>query len=199
LGKTMRTLLVSTALSLFVAAGAANATESPAVKTYSFDIPHTQVHFTVNHLGFSNSTGRMKLKEGTLDLSQGDLSFSSVRLTLDVASLDYGDATWNEHMRDAKFFDTAKHPTATFVSTKITMKDKMSGTMLGDLTLLGVKKPVTLSFTVNKMGENPFSKKPYIGISATGTLKRSDFGMTAYLPNVGDEASLRIEAEAVSK
>lgn len=179
--------------------GLASAKDAAASKTYSFDIPHTQVHFTVSHLGFSNSTGRMSVKDGTIELNAAELGKSKVRLTMNVASLDYGDKTWNEHMADSKFFNIAKFPTASFESTSITMNDEKSGVLVGDLTLLGVKKPVTLNFTLNKMGDNPFSKKPYLGLSATGTLKRSDFGMKAYVPNVGDDVSLRIEAEAAAK
>jgi polyisoprenoid-binding protein YceI len=189
-------ILAAAILSVSCASAAKEKTE---VKTYTFDIPHTQVHLTVNHLGFSNSTGRMKLKSGTIELNEADLSKSKVSLTMDIASLDYGDKTWNEHMLDSKFFNVKKFPTAQFESTEITMSDDKRGTLVGDITILGVKNPIKLDFVINKLGQNPFSKKPYLGVSASGSLTRSDFGMKAYVPSVGDDVALRIEAEAVAK
>jgi len=167
-----------------------------AVQTYTFDVPHTQIYFSVNHLGFSNSSALLSLKEGTLTLDQANMSISKAEVTIDVASLQFGDKKWNEHMADKQFFNTAAFPTMKFVSSKVTMSSATAGKLTGDLTLLGISKPVTLDFTVNKIDTNPMSKKPYAGFSATGSLKRSDFGMVAYLPSIGDEVKIRIEAEA---
>ncbi len=186
-------LLASTAL-----AAAQNTPPMVAAKAqiYSFDVPHTQIYFTVNHLGFSNSTALLSLKEGSLTLDQANMGNSKADVTIDVASLQFGDKTWNEHMADKKFFNTAAFPTMKFSSTKVEMSSATAGKLTGNLTMLGVSKPVTLDFTVNKIDANPMSKKPYAGFSATGSLKRSDFGMSAYLPSIGDEVKIRIEAEA---
>lgn len=167
--------------------------------TYQIDVPHTQTFFSVNHMGFSNSTGFFRVKEGTLVFDDADWSKSKVDVTLDIASLQFGDKTWNEHVSDAKFFNVAKFPTARFVSEKVEKIDATTGKATGTLTLLGVSKPVTLNFTKNKVDKNPMSNKPYAGFSATATIKRSDWGMTAYLPNIGDEVKLRIELEAAGK
>lgn len=166
--------------------------------SYQLDVPHTQVLFSINHLGFSNSNGMLRIKEGGFDFVEGDWSKAKLDVTIDVGSLDFGDKTWNEHMAADKFFNTAKFPTMRFVSTKVTGSGD-TGTAEGTLTLLGVGKPVMLSITRNKIGKHPMSNKDYAGFSATATLKRSDFGMTTYAEAIGDEVKIRIEAEAALK
>lgn len=195
----LTTLSLSGALlacTAFVTAQNAKPMVAAKAQVYSFDVRHTQIYFTVNHLGFSNSTALLSLKEGSLTLDQANMSNSKADVTIDVASLQFGDKTWNEHMADKKFFNSSAFPTMKFVSTKVEMSSATGGKLTGNLTMLGVSKPVTLDFTVNKIDANPMSKKPYAGFSATGSLKRSDFGMSAYLPSIGDEVKIRIEAEA---
>lgn len=170
-----------------------------APMSYQIDVAHTQTYFTVNHLGFSNSTGAVRVKEGVLTFDDADWTKSKVDVTLDITALQFGDKTWNEHMGDAKFFNIAKFPTARFVSTKVEKLSDSTGKVTGTFTLLGVAKPVTLMLTKNKVDKNPMSNKPYAGFSATGTLKRSDWGMSEYLPAIADSVSLRIELEASGK
>lgn len=162
---------------------------------YRFDTVHSQIHASASHLGFSQSTGRFPIKEGVLEFDPDDWSKSKVTVKIDATRLDFGDATWNEHMRAEKFFHTTEFPELVFDSTKVSGSGSR-GTVEGELVLLGRAVPVTLDVTLNKLGENPFSKKPTVGFSATATIKRSDWGMTAYVPGVGDEVSIRIEVEA---
>ncbi len=164
--------------------------------TYAFDKAHSQIHASVNHLGFSNSTARFLIKDGTLTLDVADPTTGKVDVTIDANSMDFGDATWKEHVSADKWFNVASFPDIRFVSTKVTSTGKDTMAIEGNLTLRGVTKPVTLNATLNKAGEHPFSKKPAVGFSATATFKRSEFGMDAYVPNVGDDVSLRIEIEA---
>ncbi len=172
---------------------------SAAPMTYQIDVAHTQTYFTVNHLGFSNSTGAVRVKEGLLTFDDADWSKSKVDVTLDITALQFGDKTWNEHMGAPKFFNVAKFPTARFVSSKVEKLSDSTGKVTGSFSLLGVDKPVTLLLTKNKVDKNPMSNKPYAGFSATGTLKRSDWGMSEYLPVIADSVSLRIELEAAGK
>jgi len=172
---------------------------SAAPMTYQIDVAHTQTYFTVNHLGFSNSTGAVRVKEGLLTFDDADWSKSKVDVTLDITALQFGDKTWNEHMGAPKFFNVAKFPTARFVSSKVEKLSDSTGKVTGSFSLLGVDKPVTLLLTKNKVDKNPMSNKPYAGFSATGTLKRSDWGMSEYLPAIADSVSLRIELEAAGK
>ncbi len=164
--------------------------------TYAFDKAHSQIHASVNHLGFSNSTARFLIKDGSLTLDVAEPTSGKVDVTIDANSMDFGDAKWKEHLSTDKWFNLAAFPDIRFVSTKVTSTGNDTMSIEGNLTLLGVTKPVTLNARLNKAGEHPFSKKPAVGFSATANFKRSEFGMDAYVPNVGDEVSLRIEIEA---
>ena len=99
------------------------------------------------------------------------------------------------HLKSPDFFDAAKFPTASFKSTKIEVTGPSSGKITGDLTLHGVTKPVTLNASFNGGGINPMSKAYVLGFNATGTVKRSEFGISTYVPAVGDEVTLTISAE----
>ncbi len=167
------------------------------VETYSFDTVHTQILFFVDHLGFSISEGEFLDFDGSYTLDRGDLSKSSVDVSIDTNSIDMDDEAWDAHMKNEDFFHVEKFPTMTFKSTKVDVTGENTALVTGDLTLLGVTKPVTLDVVHRKSGKHPFGEKYASGFSATGTLKRSDFGMTYGLPNVGDEVELRIEVEGV--
>lgn len=163
---------------------------------YSFDTVHTQVHATANHMGWSNSTARLSVQDGTIRYDPDDLAASSVNVAIGLDSLDLGDATWKEHVSAEKWLDVASFPTARFVSTEVKPTGDQTFDLVGELTLKGVTRPVTLHATINKAGPHPFTSKPSLGVSATGTLKRSEFGVSEFLPGVGDEVKLRIELEA---
>lgn len=163
---------------------------------YSFDKVHTQIHASVNHIGFSNSTARFHVKDGSISLDTADLAAGKVDVTIDATSIDLGDATWKEHLSVDKWFNLAAFPEMKFVSTKVEKSGDKTLMITGDLTLKGTTKPVTLSATLNSAGAHPFSKKPAVGFSATTTFKRSDFGLAEYVPMVSDEVTVRIEAEA---
>jgi polyisoprenoid-binding protein YceI len=168
----------------------------PAADTYKLDPVHTQVLFTVDHLGFSKSTGKFHVKDGTITLDQKDPSKSSVNATIDVASLNMGDATWEAHLKDKNFFNSQQYPTMEFRSTSVTAKDSNNLTVKGDLTILGVTKPATLDVKVNRVADHPMTKKPHAGFSAVTKIKRSDFGMKYGIPAVGDDTEIRLEVEA---
>jgi len=169
---------------------------SHAAGTYVFDPVHTQVTFTVNHFGFSNSTGRFHVAKGELNFDGKDWSKASVQTTINVSSLDLGDATWKQHISDPRFLDAAKFPTIDFKSTKVEVVSDTKLRVHGDLTLHGVTKQVVLDTTVNKAAPHPFTKQPAAGFSATTRIKRSEFGVAAYVPNVADEVDIRLEVEA---
>ena len=104
-------------------------------------------------------------------------------------------ASRDEHLRSADFFNVAEFPRITFKSSKVTFSGDMPSAVEGNLTLLGVSKLVSLTFERFKCGANPFNKKARCGGNAVGKIKRSDFGMKAALPAVGDEIALNIEFE----
>jgi polyisoprenoid-binding protein YceI len=166
---------------------------------YGFDKAHTQVHASVSHLGFSNSTARFEVKDGTLRFDPADWASASVDVTIDAKGLSLGDQTWEEHMADAKWFNSVEFPEIRFVSTKVEATGTDTARVTGGLTLIGQTRPVTLDVKLNQAGEHPFSKKPAVGFSGTTTFKRSDFGMSQYVPMVGDEVTVRLEVEAQAK
>lgn len=166
-----------------------------APETYGYDPLHTQVLFSVGHMGFTESHGRFLKFKGTFDLDEQRPEDSSANITIDAASVDLGDATWNEHVRD-KFLEPAKYPEISFKSTKVTRTGEKTADLTGDLTLHGVTKPVTLHVTLNKIGQHPMLQdRKDAGFTLKGTLRRSDFGINAYIPMVADEVNIIIEAD----
>lgn len=165
------------------------------VENYTFDKAHTQIFFTVNHLGFSNSTGKFLDFDGGFTFDQAEPAKSSVEVTIKTGGINMDDAKWDEHLKGTDFFNVEKFPDMTFKSTAVEVTGENTANITGDLTLLGVTKPVVLAVTHNKSGKHPFGDKYVSGFSATATLKRSDFGMNYGLPMVGDEVKIHIEVE----
>jgi polyisoprenoid-binding protein YceI len=164
---------------------------------YQFDPVHSQVMFFADHLGFSHPMGRFGAPTGSFQFDPDDWASASVDATIEVASLDLGDAAWQRKMLSDEFFDAAAHPTMRFVSERIEPTGKDTLRIHGQLTLRGVTRPLTLETRVNRIGRHSFSMKYVAGFSATATLKRSDFGMTRLLAAVGDEVELRFEIEGI--
>ncbi|MCB1562572.1 MAG: polyisoprenoid-binding protein [Alphaproteobacteria bacterium] len=167
------------------------------IETYSFDKAHTQILFFVNHLGFSNSQGEFLDFDGTFTFDRGEPEKSSVDVTIQTNSIDMDDEKWDTHMKSADFFNVEHFPTMHFKSTSIVLTGEDTADITGDMTILGVTKPVTLSTKLNKAGPHPFGSKYMAGLSASAHIKRSDFGMNYGLPMVGDDVEIRIEVEGV--
>ncbi len=191
--RKISTLALGVAMAASVTFSAAHA----AADKYVLDKPHTQIVFIADHLGFSRSVGKFTDYTGGFIFDTVDPVKSSAEVTINTNSLELNDAKWNEHMKSADFFNVAKFPTMTFKSTKIEKTGDKAAKITGDLTLLGVTKPVTLDVTHNNSARHPFSGKFVSGFSATGKIKRSDFGMSYGLPAIGDEVTLMIEVEGL--
>jgi polyisoprenoid-binding protein YceI len=187
----MRTLKVV----LFAGLLGATALAQAAPVTYKLDPGHTMVLFSWSHFGFSHPTANLGLGEGTLVFDPQHPEQASVEVTLPMSGLDTHVPALDEHLAKPDFLDSAKYPLATYKSTRVEPLGKDHFRITGDLTVHGVTRPVVLDATLNKIGKHPMSGKPSIGFDATGVLKRSDFGVAAYVPNVGDEISLRITTE----
>jgi polyisoprenoid-binding protein YceI len=166
-----------------------------AVEKYTFEKPHTQILFSVNHLGFSNSTGRFNDFDGQMIIDRENPANSSVNVTIKTDSIDMSHEAWEDHLKNADFFNVEKFPEMTFESTNVEITGENTANVTGDLTILGVTKPVVLAVTHNKSGKHPMKNVDWVGFSATTTIKRSDFGMNYGLPNVSDEVDIRIEVE----
>ena len=167
------------------------------IEQYTLEKPHSQILFFVNHLGFSHSSGRFLDFDGNIEFNRSEPEKSSVDVTIKTDSLEMNDQKWNDHLKGDDFFKVASFPTMTFKSTGIEVTGEDTGLITGDLTMLGVTKPVTLDVKFNKAGKHPFGNQYAAGFSATADIKRSDFGMNYGLPAVGDEVEIRIEVEAI--
>lgn len=164
-----------------------------AAGSYKVDANHTQVVWTVNHLGISPLSGAFGASGGTLELDPAKPAAAKVTVTFSVADMSTTVAGFTRHLSGADFFDVAKHPVATFTSTSVQPSGD-SAKVAGNLTIKGVTKPVTLDAKLFGAGESPMSKKLQVGFSATTRIKRSDFGLGYALPMVPDEVDLRIAA-----
>jgi polyisoprenoid-binding protein YceI len=162
---------------------------------YTIDPAHTNVLFSLSHMGFSHYYGRFDKISGGLNFDPKAPEKSTLNVTVDVASIDTNNAKLEGELKGAQWFDAAKFPTATFTSVSIEKTSATTGKLTGNLTLHGVTKPVVLDVTLNGAGQNVMMAVPELGFSATGTIKRSDFGISSYVPMVGDDVTLTIESE----
>ena len=167
-----------------------------AADSYTLDPGHTFPRFEISHFGFSTHHGQFNKTAGKLVLDRAAKT-GSVEITVDTASIGTGDPKLEEHLRSDEFFNVAKFPVMKFRSKSIKFNGDAPASAEGELTLLGVTKPLTLTILRVKCGPHPMLKKEDCGAEVTGVLKRSDFGMKAYVPLVGDEVTLRIQVEAI--
>ena len=186
------------AAALFVATATGSVVPAFAAPvSYKIDPAHTAVAFIVNHVGFSNVIGRFDTVGGDVTFDKDAVEKSVVNVTIDTTSVDTNHAKRDEHLRSPDFFNAKEFPKMTFKSTKIEKTGEKTGKLHGDLTMLGVTKPVVLDVTFNKDGVSPASKLETAGFSARGTVKRTEFGMKYGAPAIGDDIQLLIEVEAV--
>jgi polyisoprenoid-binding protein YceI len=166
-----------------------------AEENYTLDPTHSYVEWHISHFGFSNPSGKW-LVQGTLTLDEKNPQQSKINVTINIGDLVTGIPKLDEHLKTADFFDASKYPTATFVSQKVMKTGKDTAKVMGILTLHGVSKPLTLDVTLNKIAESPITHKKTAGFTASATIKRSEFGIDKYVPNISDEVKIHIEAEA---
>ena len=168
-----------------------------AAETYTLDGSHAQANFSWTHFGFSNPTGGFDNIAGTITYDADHPEKSSVEVTIAIDSMNTHVADLDTHLKKADFFDAAQFPTATFKSTKVVAAaDKGDFKVSGDLTIHGVTRPVTLDAKLNRAAVHPMTNQPTIGFDGSVTIKRSDFGIGAYVPNVSDEIRIHITTEA---
>lgn len=167
-----------------------------AVDSYTIDSRHTFPSFEVNHLGFSTQRGRFNKTSGkiTLDIAA---RAGSIDVTIDAASIDTGLEDLQKHLRGEDFFDTAQFPSIVFKSKTLKFEGEQLVGAEGDFTMHGVTRPVSLKIDAFRCAPHPMNKKPMCGANATTTVKRSEFGITKYVPAVSDEVRIAIQVEAM--
>lgn len=187
------------ALSLLTATTLYAPLSQAAAVSYDIDPQHTSVIATWSHFGFSHPTADIPDAKGTLVFDKDHPEQSRVSVTLPVTGIDSHVPALTKELLGETYFDTAKYPSAMFHSTRVVAKGDNKFDIEGNLTLKGITKPVTLHATLNQQGEHPMVKKQAIGFDATGTIKRSDFGLDKYVPAVSDDVTLTISTEAHAK
>jgi len=183
-------------LTLAAALSAASFATLAEPVTYTMDPNHTDVIASWSHFGFSNPIAHFGQVDGTITYDPDNVGASSVQVTIPLAGLDSHVEAFDEHLRSDDFFDAANHPEITFSSTGVEAVGEDRLKVAGELTLRGITKPVVLDVTINRVGTQPMSGQPAAGFDATTTIKRSDFDMGMYAPNVSDEVEIRITTEA---
>ncbi len=168
--------------------------------TWAIDPAHSEVDFTVRHMGVSNIHGRIGGIKGNIVVNDADASKSTVSVTIDVNSLDTGVSPRDTDLKSPNFFDVAQFPTASFTSTAVTV----AGSHMkvdGNLTLHGITRPVELDVDGPSPTVPGMDHKPHSGYSASTTIKRKDFGVGANFPvaAVGDDIKLTIDLEVVKQ
>jgi polyisoprenoid-binding protein YceI len=166
-----------------------------AVDSYAIDSRHTHPSYEINHFGWSTQRGRFDNVTGTITLDRATKT-GSVEVSIDASSVSTGVGKLDEHLRSEDFFNVAKYPTITFRASKIAFDGDVPASIPGQITILGVTKPTTLTITHFVCGLHPMLKKDVCGAEASTTIKRSEFGMTKYLPALGDDVKLLINVEA---
>jgi len=173
-----------------------------APETYDIDPIHSFAYFAIDHLGVSTVRGRFDKSSGKFTLDRAAKT-GSVEVVIDTASVSTGDnvkgarpRTRDEHLRSADFFNVAEFPQMTYKSAAVKFNGDAPAEIDGQLTLLGVTRPLTLKIERWTCKDHPMRKKPMCGGDASGTFKRTDFGMKYGVPAIGDEVKISINIEA---
>ena len=171
------------------------------INTWKNDKPHSQLAFTITHLGISDISGTFNDFDVTVNSSKPDFSDASFELTAMTASIDTRVEARDNHLKSADFFDTEKFPELTFKSTSLKKQGKNSYELSGDLTMHGVTKAVTMNLKYRGVTQNPMSKATTAGFQLDGVIKRSDFNIGAGFPApmLSDEVRINADGEFTQK
>lgn len=196
---SLKPLLVAAAFAFAAPVLAQAAPLNVPAGEYVLDPTHASLTWKIRHLGLSNYTARFSTYDAVINLNPADPTKSSVTVTIDPKTVrtdfPFPEKEDFDKVIAEKFLKASQHPKITFQSTRLKATGATTGQLTGNLTFLGVTKPVTLDVVLNGAKEHPMKKTPVLGFSATGTFKRSDFGSTDMQGPLGDDIQLLIEAE----
>lgn len=183
------------AVSLVFTAGPASAEP----QRFELDPDHTSIAFKSMHIGYANVIGLFREVSGSFTFDEEELTLSDVEVVIETDSVFTNHEKRDQHLRSPDFLNSAEFPEMTFVGISTEKVSDSEGIIHGELTMLGQTHPLTLNVTLNKVGQYPFGDNYSVGVSATGTVVRSQYGMTYAVDNgwVGDEIELMLEFEAI--
>jgi polyisoprenoid-binding protein YceI len=164
-----------------------------AVQSWRIDAAHTSIGFTIEAAGFPTTRGRFHRHTGRIAIDRDRPARSSTIFTVDAASVDLGSQAYNEFVKSAVLLDVAKFPTLSFVSTQVETLDPRTARVTGNLTMRGVTRPIVFDVTIEP---GPSATRRPVAFSATGTIRRSDFGMIFGLPLIDDAIEITVKTRA---
>ncbi len=162
---------------------------------YTLDKSHAALLFKVRHLGLSTYVGRFNSLDAELEFDPSNLAETRLTTLVDMTSLDINDDDLASDLSGARWLNTKVYPQAKFTTVSVTPITDSEFEFVGELDWRGVKKPISLKATFHGGANNILTGKYTLGFSAVGSFLRSDFGMDAYIPLVGDEITLEAYAE----
>lgn len=164
-----------------------------AADTFAVNKPHTMIAFSIDRLGLTKVLGSFSKVDGEFTIDRDNPAASTVSVTIDPSTIYTGFEARDKHLRSPDFFNVQEFPEVKFVSTQVERTGEKTAKVTGNLTLLGVTKPVTLDVALNSIKQDARTKKDLAGFSARATLKRSDFGMKYQVGPLGDDVTLMVE------
>ncbi|MDN5864921.1 MAG: YceI family protein [Gammaproteobacteria bacterium] len=165
--------------------------------TYKIDSAHTFPQFEIRHLAFSMIHGRFNHTTGTITMDRAE-NLGSVQVRIAVDSVDTGVDARDAHLQKPEFFDAGKYPYITYQSTRVDYTGEHTATVYGKLTMKGVTKPVELHVSRIHCAPDPLGEGERCGFDASAEIKRSNFGVSAYVPVIPDTVHIILNVEAVS-
>jgi len=182
-----------------IVAGAAALPAAANPARYGLDPAHTTIAFLVEHAGYASTLGQFLRASGSYTFDDATGAVSDVRVVVETASVDTHHEARDRHLKSGDFLDSESHPEMTFVAQSAQRTSASTFVVTGELTLLGMRRPLTLEATLNKSAPYPFGDRADVmGVSARAKLKRSEFGMTYGVADdlVGDDVEIVVEFEA---
>ena len=170
---------------------------SAQVETWQIDSAHSASQFAIRHMGISTVRGAFTKTSGTVQYDPADVSKTTIDVTIDTTSLNTRVEMRDNDLRSDKFFDVAKYPTITFKSKRAEAAGKGKMKITGDLTIHGVTKEVALDVDGPAGPVKDPRGNTHIGASATTTISRKDFGVSALPAMIGDEVQITLDVEMV--
>lgn len=169
---------------------------SVAAEPWELDKSHATIKFQVSHLGFSTTTGVFREFDAEVDFDPENIEATKATFTIDAASVDTFWEARDTHIRSEDFLNVEEYPTITFALTDVSIVDETTATVVGDVTIAGVTKPVTFDAVLNRIGEHPFQPgKKLAGFTVTGEIDRTEFGVDTFAPAIGAVMPVEISFE----
>jgi polyisoprenoid-binding protein YceI len=162
---------------------------------YKLDKDHAVLLFKVNHMGFSSYVGRLNSFDVSLNFDPDNIEKSSIEAVIDMRSIDVNNPEFAATLKGTAWLNTGNFPQAVFRSVSVEKIDNEQLRVQGDLTFLGVTKPVTMDAKLNGAANNPLTRTYTLGFAANLRFKRADFGLKKFIPIVGDDVEIEIHSE----